>query len=162
VSLPTYPWQRKRYWIDWGDRVLWTETRMSSPPSGAEHPVLGRRWAQPGSLTGAHVWENLINATRLSYATDHRIAGMTVVPVAVFLEWALAAGKEAGFGAGALVVEGVQLHKPLYLQESSSRTLQVSVREEANGGECAVHSRAADRPETAWTLHMTSHLRRMQ
>jgi len=162
VSLPTYPWQRKRYWIDWGDRALWTETPMSGPPSGEPHPVLGRRWALPGSLVGAHVWENLIDATRLAYATDHRIAGMTVVPVAVFLEWALAAGREAGFGASALVVEGVQLHKPLYLQEASPRTLHVSVREQADGGECAIHSRAADHPETAWTLHMTSRLRRMQ
>jgi hypothetical protein len=86
---------------------------------------------------------------------------MTVVPVAVFLELAVAAGQEAGLCAGELVVEDVRLHKPLYLQETS-RTLQVSVREVANGGECAVHSREADRPETAWTLHMTSHLRSVQ
>jgi acyl transferase domain-containing protein len=165
VSLPTYPWQRKRYWIDWGDRALWTEARTpgasSSASSGPEHPVLGRRWALPASLTGAHVWQSVIDATRLSYATDHRIAGMTVVPVAVFLELAVAAGQEAGLCAGQLVVEDVRLHKPLYLQETS-RTLQVSVREVANGGECAVHSREADRPETAWTLHMTSHLRSVQ
>ncbi len=160
VSLPTYPWQRKRYWIDWGDRVLWTESRMSTASAGAEHPVLGRRWALPVSLTGQHVWESVVDTTRLTYATDHRIAGMTVLPVAVFLELALAAGREAGLGGEALVVEGVQLHKPLYLQDTSSRTLQVSVREGSQGGECAVHSRAADRPETPWTLHMTSHLRR--
>jgi acyl transferase domain-containing protein len=160
VSLPTYPWQRKRYWIDWGDRVLWTESRMASAPSTAEHPVLGRRWTLPASLAGEHVWERVIDMTRLSYAADHRIAGMTVLPVAAFLDMALAAGQEAGLGGDALVVEGVQLHKPLYLQEAASRTLQVSVREQAHGGECAVHSREADRPDTAWTLHMTSHLRR--
>jgi malonyl CoA-acyl carrier protein transacylase len=160
VTLPTYPWQRKRYWIDWGDRVLWTEARISSPQSGPEHPVLGRRCALPASVTGAHVWENVIDTTRLAYATDHRIAGMTVVPVAVFLEMALAAGREAGLGGESLVVEGVQLHKPLYLQDSASRMLQVSVREEPHGGECAVHSREAARLETAWTLHMTSQLRR--
>jgi acyl transferase domain-containing protein len=160
VSLPTYPWQRKRYWVDWGDRVLWTESPMSTALSAAEHPVLGRHWAPPASLTGEHVWERIIDTTRLTYAGDHRIAGMTVLPVAVFLDMAMAAGREAGLGGDAIVVEGVQLHKPLYLKETSSRTLQVSVRDGAHGGECAVHSREAGRPETPWTLHMTSHLRR--
>jgi acyl transferase domain-containing protein len=160
VTLPTYPWQRKRYWIDWGDQVLWTKSRMSSVPSGADHPILGRRWDLPASLPGAHVWESVIDLTRLKYASDHRIAGMTVLPVAVFLDLARAAGREAGLGGDTIVMEGVQLHKPLYLQNAASRTLQVSVREASTGGECAVHSREVDRPEAAWTLHMTSHLRR--
>jgi acyl transferase domain-containing protein len=164
VRLPTYPWQRKAYWIEWGQRKPWAAESAvaASPRGGPEHALLGRPWPAPAARPGAHVWESVLDSNRLPYVDDHRIAGTTVVPVAVFLDMAMAAGHEAAIGNGNLVLEGVQLHKPLYLPPSSRRALQVSLSEEGDGAECAVHSRPVDDAGAAWTLHMTSRMRKVQ
>ena len=158
VGLPTYPWQRKSYWIDWGERVPWSSTATASAKATDEspqHPLLGRRHALPASVTDTQVWENDLCVEGLPYAQDHRIAGMVLVPVATFLQLALAASREAGLSAGS--VADFKLHKPLYLHPTSPRTLQVSLRRAPNGNECSVHSRpSAEGGE--WTLHMTTHV----
>src|SRR5277367_1875818 len=76
VSLPTYPWQRERYWIEtqaragraWGAQV-----------SQGGHPLLGAGF-RPADRPEAHYWEHQVSATSPGYVADHRVRGQVVFP----------------------------------------------------------------------------------
>src|SRR5262249_10091537 len=103
VSLPSYPWRRKRYWID-GDgegrpptlvdapaRISGFPKRLSMHPEGTSgHPLLGARFTistQPAT----YAWENSLSIEALPYLSDHRVRGDAVLPGAAYVEMALAA-----------------------------------------------------------------------
>jgi pimaricinolide synthase PimS1 len=148
VPLPTYPFQRKRYWIasgaGGGDPA---SIGLASP----EHPLLGAKLEDPESggfsLTG-----------RLSLAThpwlgDHRVGETAILPGTAFLELALVAAREAGAGG----VEELTLQAPLLLPEGGSLALQVSVSppEQEGGHRIRIHSRpqGEEGEEAQWALH---------
>ena len=85
VELPTYPFQRRRHWL---------EAPVATAPAPVElHPLLGseielaaaseRRYAQ--TLTTERPW----------YLAQHRLGGTAVLPGSAMIEWALAAARTA-------------------------------------------------------------------
>ncbi|MFM7845770.1 MAG: type I polyketide synthase, partial [Planctomycetota bacterium] len=89
VSLPTYPFQRKRYWIKTGancwDRSTGT---VASVVDTASHPFLGQRLV---AAVKDRVFESQLTASRPQLLQDHKIRGQVVMPGAAYLEMALAA-----------------------------------------------------------------------
>ena len=88
--LPTYPFQRKRYWLDLarGRRATLGAARPERPPSTR---CSARRSRTPSG-------EGLTLTGRLSLAThpwlaDHAVAGTVVLPGTAFVELALRAGR---------------------------------------------------------------------
>lgn len=140
VALPTYPFQRRRYWIG-GDRER------------AAHPLLARRMPQSAHLADHHVWESEIDLQRLTYLTGHRIHGSVLLPVSAYIEMARAAAREVS-GAGAVRLSDLRLHHSLVVPERGARTMQVSLVRSAQGAAFHAYSRpAADAP---WVLHATA------
>ena len=84
VTLPTYPFQRQRYWID---------IRSSK---ALQHPLLGNRINL--ARTPSIFFENEISSTVVPFLKDHQVFGATVLPAVGYLEMALAAGHSAGAG----------------------------------------------------------------
>jgi acyl transferase domain-containing protein/NAD(P)-dependent dehydrogenase (short-subunit alcohol dehydrogenase family) len=150
VPLPTYPFQRKRYWLD--------STSQASDPSAigqaaAGHPFLAARVEDPGgeglALTGrislqAHPW-----------LADHAAGEATLLPGTAFVEMALKAGQEAGCG----LLEELALQAPLLLPETGGVAIQVRVGAPAESGEreVSIHSRPEAGPEgdeqPEWSCH---------
>ena len=148
VRLPSYPWQWERCWLEIQEAEI-----ESRDPGG--HPLLGRRiaLAHPGA---GHLWESRIDARRLPYLDDHRVQGVRVLPGAVYVELALAAGAEV-CGPEPLTLKGVELHAPLFLPDGGSRTVQTHLSPDPEGGaRFHVHSRSEG---GAWTLHASGILR---
>ncbi|WP_437965062.1 type I polyketide synthase [Sorangium sp. So ce260] len=153
VRLPSYPWQRERYWID--DSAPRSAARAAGP-RGAElgHPLLGRRLTS-SMHPGTHFWEQEIGVERLPYLADHRVQQDVVLPGAAFLEMALSAAAELR-GAAEVEIEAVAFERMLVLPPDGGRRVQVVVTEEsADQAAFAVSSLEGG----AWARHAAGRLR---
>jgi acyl transferase domain-containing protein/acyl carrier protein len=155
VKLPTYPFQRKRYWHDLSAGSGDPATIGQSP---SDHPLLG------ASLEMASGEQTLLTG-RLSLAThpwlaDHALGGTAIFPGTGFIELALRAGEEVGVES----IEELTLQAPLILAEQGAAQIQVSVGSADDQGvrEISIHSRpeASDEEEEAgeWTCHASGAL----
>ena len=148
VGLPTYPFQRERYWVqtsmDGGDA---TPTGQAS--SG--HPLLGATIAVAGG--GGWVFTGLLSARLQPWLSEHVLLGRSFVPGSLFLELALHAGAETGCPR----VEELTVEAPLALPEEGGIQLQVVVdaADESGRRRVSVHARAEDRedPRGEWVRH---------
>ena len=144
VALPTYPWQRQRFWIRRAEVVA------ARGEAAIGHATLGRRVPSAG---GGAVFEAQLGLDGLAWLGDHRVAGRVVVPGAAVVEVMHAAALRAEQGA-ARVAE-VVLQAPLVVPESGAVRVQVVVRERA----VAVYGQPAESGAgAAWTLHATASL----
>ncbi|MFE6042651.1 type I polyketide synthase, partial [Streptomyces sp. NPDC056452] len=147
LDLPTYPFQRKRYW----QPNVPAATDMASVGLGeVDHPLLGAAVTRPDS-------EELLFTGRLSLRThpwlgDHRVLDRVLLPGTAFVELGLRAGGEALAGH----LEELTLEAPLVLPESGAAPLHlaVGVPDETGRRSLTVHSRLEGaESEHAWTRH---------
>ncbi len=149
VDLPTYAFQRTRYWPE---RVHVVDDVAGVGLGTTAHPLLGA--AVP--VAGA---ENVLLTGRLAAATqpwlaEHVLLGTNLLPGTAFVEMALLAGAQVGCTR----LEELTLQAPLAVPERDGVLLQISVGAEEPGGTRPVT--VFSRPETAdpdepWTTHAT-------
>jgi acyl transferase domain-containing protein/NADPH-dependent curcumin reductase CurA/acyl carrier protein len=153
LELPTYAFQRERYWL--ASSATGDPTSIGQAP--AQHPLLaaslqladGKGCAFTGRLsTSIHPW-----------LADHAIDGAVLLAGTAFLELALHACAQTGCQA----VRELTLHSPLELG-SQPVALQVLVGEPDQQGErtIAIHSRTepqpADEIDGEWALNASGML----
>ncbi|MDC0708727.1 type I polyketide synthase [Stigmatella sp. ncwal1] len=146
VSLPTYPFEHKRYWIPPESR------RGGLDADGAPlHPLLGRRL--PSALATIPFCSEL-SAEEPAFLRDHRVHGMTLFPATGYVELALAAVR-AIHGEGPCTLKNLGFERGLMLPEGGRRRVQVLVT--PAGTERAsfeIHGQGTGKDEeTAWILH---------
>nr|CCE88377.1 non-ribosomal peptide synthetase/polyketide synthase [Sorangium cellulosum] len=157
VELPTYPWQRERYWLEAPEQER-AVSRGAGARGGAGHPLLGSAFSY--SLRPEDEgWEQEISVERLGYLSDHRVQGEVVFPGAGYVEMALAAGAER-WGTRELWLDEVTFEQALVLPAQDRRVVQVVLSEE--GAEAAwvqISSRAEG--SRSWTKHAGARVRRV-
>ncbi len=154
-QLPTYPFERSRYWFEPKPRRTSLATAAKGP---VVHPLLGVR--VPTALP-QRIYENQISQTSPAYLKDHRLQGTPVVPAAFYAEIGLAIAREL-FGPGKHTVEDLSLQHALFLPENAARIVQVAVSEQAVGvASFEVFSAPADATDgqLRWTLHACGRIR---
>ncbi|MGZ3102035.1 SDR family NAD(P)-dependent oxidoreductase [Streptomyces sp. H72] len=144
VELPTYPFQRERYWYSPGHRG---DDPASLGLDAADHPLLGSGVELPEP--GARMYTARLGADTTPWLADHALMGSPLLPGAAFADLALWAGRQAGTGR----VEELTLAAPLALPPSGGVRLRLTV--DAPGPDdarrFAVHARAEGAGD--WTLH---------
>ncbi len=145
VALPTYAFQRKRYWLN--------PAGGSTDPAALgqrplEHPFLAAAIEEPegeGIAFGGRV-----SLAEHPWLADHAVLGTAIFPGTGFLELALRAGTEAGTPS----VEELTLQAPLALPEEGAVALRVSLSapDEQERREIAIHSRL-EGEQADWVRH---------
>ncbi|WP_407562332.1 type I polyketide synthase [Streptomyces sp. 184] len=149
VELPTYPFQRRRYWLRPapGGAALAADLGVRA----AGHPMLG------GAVDMADgrgvVLTGRLSISAQPWLADHRVGERALVPGTAFVDLALRAGDEAGRGR----LEELTLHTPLVVPEHGGVRLQVVVNGADDAGRCTfgVYARPDTEPEEPWTRHAT-------
>ncbi|MFF5197949.1 SDR family NAD(P)-dependent oxidoreductase, partial [Streptomyces anthocyanicus] len=130
VDLPTYAFQRDRYWLDVTEAAADAAGLGLTP---TDHPILG---ATLDLADG----EQTLFTSRLSLRThpwlaDHTVAGTTLLPGTGFVELAALAGERLGCPR----VEELTLSAPLVLPERDGVRIQLAVGEADGAGRRVVY-----------------------
>jgi acyl transferase domain-containing protein/acyl carrier protein len=153
VTLPSYPFQRQRYWPS---AQLKPHARRGDRP---DHPIIGRRLA---TAAADAVFETQLGLAAHAFLKDHRIQGRVIVPGPWYLEMARA-GSAATLLDDAVELSDVTVLAPLELRDNEERTVQwIGRREDANTVSFELHGLAegaAGAP--AWTMHASGRARRV-
>lgn len=145
VSLPTYPFERKRHWFN---RIGGhAENDQVSLRGERVHPLLGTRL----DLSSREVVFET-DLSRFDYLLDHRVGASAVFPAAGYLEMALAAGDAEGLKRHE--VNGLAIERPLSWHEDEECRVQVVLSPDEDGFECRIMHRAGD----VWQRHATCRL----
>jgi acyl transferase domain-containing protein/NAD(P)-dependent dehydrogenase (short-subunit alcohol dehydrogenase family)/acyl carrier protein len=147
VPLPTYPFQRARYWLDSPSTSGGVD---AAGLRAADHPLLGASLELAAGDNKATVFSGRVSLSTHPWLADHSIGGMRLAPGTALLELALAAGAQLG----AETVEELTLQAPLVLPESDAAQIQLSVAgpDEEGRRPLAIHSRLDD-SSSEWELN---------
>ena len=145
VELPTYAFQRRRFWLAPGTAGSGDVGGLGL--AGARHALLGAVVEQPD---GGVVLTGRLSLTTQPWLADHAVAGVVLFPGAGFVELAIRAGDEVGCA----VVEELMLAAPLVLPASGGVQVQVlvGVAEESGSRAVSMFSRGSQ-PDAEWVLH---------
>ncbi|MFD5703209.1 SDR family NAD(P)-dependent oxidoreductase, partial [Streptomyces lasiicapitis] len=152
VELPTYAFQRQRYWPAPAAPGTGDVTAVGIESAG--HPLLGAcveladadQYVLTGRLTRrTHGW-----------LADHAVGDTVLLPGTAYVEMALRAGDEVGCD----LVDELTLHAPLVVAEDDTVVLQVWVGAPDAGGRrpLTVSSRTQGATDALWTRHATGTL----
>ncbi len=130
VNLPTYPFQRQRYW--WSDEELKavgskSTSVLASAGQQTLHPLLG--FALPLAGTQERRYQVQISGRSPIYLQDHCVLQQPVLPASAYIEMAAAAALQV-FQDGPWQIEGVAIERPLLLHDKDRSTLQLQLTPE--------------------------------
>ncbi len=137
VDLPTYPWQRKRFWI---------EPARSLGATSGEHPIVGSR--VPSAAADA-IFSTELSATHTGGLT---LDGSENTSVGLLAEWMRVAA-ETFYGGEPHDIVDLSLRRPLFAGELRRR---VEIVLTDAGRSIELHSRPSDPSSARWELHATA------
>ncbi|MEU9447015.1 SDR family NAD(P)-dependent oxidoreductase, partial [Streptomyces sp. NPDC048304] len=152
VDLPTYAFDHQHYWLQMGGSAT---DSASLGLAATDHPLLGAVVQLPQS-------DGLVFTSRLSlqshpWLAGHAIGGVVIVPGTAYVDLAVRAGDEFGYG----VLEELVIEAPLVLPERGAVRVQVAVSGAGANGTRTVdvyslrEDDAVEGGTGEWTRHAT-------
>jgi NADPH:quinone reductase-like Zn-dependent oxidoreductase/acyl carrier protein len=157
VALPTYAWQRERYWIEAKAHRSASQRRIH----GGGHPLLGE--AQLVSTqAGMRLWETMLELGRLPWLRDHQVQGAVVLPGAAFLEMALSSGAQVFDGSPPLVTDVVLAEALAFAGDSAVQVQMVTTEEQPGRVRFQIASQVPGAGRASFRVHVRGVLRRAE
>src|SRR5262249_12140091 len=146
VSLPTYPFQRRRYWPAQG-------MRRHGGSGPAPHPLLGPMTRS--AAEGAFLFDTTLSRFEPAWLGDHPGRGAPVPPATACLEAALASSREV-LPDQPVVLEQAEFREALVLPEQGGCSVQTVLTPRGEGAlEWRLYGRVGESRQNGadWTLH---------
>jgi acyl transferase domain-containing protein/NADPH:quinone reductase-like Zn-dependent oxidoreductase/SAM-dependent methyltransferase/acyl carrier protein len=153
VVLPTYPFQRTRYWIDLPEGTAAKNGAADAQHKALGHPLLNHRVDSP--FLQEILMESFISTAVSPWLKDHQAFGATVFPATAFLEMVMAAATEA-FGSRPLSIRDMDIREAMVVEDHVVRKVQISIKpEDGEKASFQIASIAIGGPggESTWKEH---------
>ncbi|MBB4787444.1 acyl transferase domain-containing protein/acyl carrier protein [Streptomyces rapamycinicus] len=147
VDLPTYPFQRDRYWLERGSGSGGDAAGLGLLPT--RYPLLGAVTTIAGS--GAVVLSGRLSVASMPWLADHAVAGTVVLPGTALVDMVIRAGDEVGCD----VLDELVVQTPLVLDRAASVQVSVGPTEADGRRPVSVHAR---RDDGDWVEHAVGSL----
>ncbi|MGW8643907.1 type I polyketide synthase [Micromonospora chalcea] len=147
VALPTYAFERGRYWLDAPAHRVRDVASAGLQDTG--HPLLSA--AVPVADDRTVVLTGRLSVRTHPWLADHAVGGAVIVPGTGVVDMVVRAGDEVDAGQ----VGDLTLINPLVLPATGAVQVQVRVGPPADTGErsVTVHSRPEEDADAEWTRH---------
>ena len=149
VTLPAYAWQRDRFWLEAASQDAYSRS-ADRPP----HPLLGWR-LQAADAADRLIYETVISQSSHAHLYASRVEGTVALSPAVYIDWALAAARDA-YGEGAYTLTETAVHQALVLSDDQPVTVQLVISTPRGAPQFRIYSQTEAR---GWTLHASGTIR---
>ncbi|MEL7079358.1 MAG: SDR family NAD(P)-dependent oxidoreductase [Cyanobacteria bacterium J06582_2] len=144
--LPTYPFQRQRYWFDPPQQQNHFQPAKADPT----HPLLGTKIASPLKQT---IWQSFLSTTNPNWLSDHRVNEQIIFPGTAYLEMAIALGR-SHYQSDRLLITDVAIDSPLVFEETSNIIeIQTIITPENSSTAWEIYSHQQNLKSDRWQLH---------
>ncbi|WP_111977562.1 type I polyketide synthase [Algibacillus agarilyticus] len=138
VSLPTYPWQRVKHWIEPDKKLTQSKTEQVDP-------LLGQYIALPHIQQ--HLYQCVFEPKTMPVLADHVVFDHIIPPGAMYASKMMRVARDQ-FPNTQVKVENLMFMKPMVMNIESKRDVQVILSEGTNNAfQCELSSYTKDRKQ---------------
>ncbi|MDH5548119.1 MAG: SDR family NAD(P)-dependent oxidoreductase [Gammaproteobacteria bacterium] len=154
IALPTYPFQRKKFWF---------QTKKAPAPTfiseNSLNPLLGHKI--PLSRSETRYYESYYSPTFPKLLSDHKLFDSVVVPGAAYITTVIAAAQDA-LDATSVEMSDLYFLQPLVISPDENYRVQTSLSfNEDNSAKFEVNSLLEDKQNSGrqnWLSHVSGHI----
>ncbi len=158
VSLPTYPFSKKRYWIKTDDNTVHPQEVCQKQL----HPLLQCKYIIP--LVNDTIFESNINLNTEPYFKDHKVDGKHMLSWSAIIAMLFEAEKQKE-GIGSCMIRDLVFASPLELRAGISEKVQLCLSPKDNGylAKCiSVLEQESDKESENYILHTSAMIEGLQ
>ena len=155
VDLPTYPFQRQRYWFHSNSEAAPSGPALSRPTG---HPLLGSRLHCASSEV---IYEKRVSSHAPGFIRQHRVLDRVALPATAYLDMLVASAHEV-LHADVVRVEDVIIREAMLFEDNAASTVVQTVCGPARDGVVPVSINSLPEGATdtdSWVQHVTANLR---